>query len=102
MKIYIFADMEGISGISDAAYVLPGEAKYAYGCKYLTREINICAAACLEAGADEVIVDGCTFADIRGIKLYDEGKERLTALSQAAATSCCCKGNSYYPHDDGT
>jgi len=56
MKIYIFADMEGISGISDAAYVLPGEAKYAYGCKYLTREINICAAACLEAGADEVIV----------------------------------------------
>ena len=32
-------------------------------------------------GAPNVVVDGCTFADIRGIKLWDEGKQKLGALT---------------------
>ena len=56
MKIYIFADLEGISGVSGSSFVTADGARYATGCKYLTRDVNICAKACLEAGADEVIV----------------------------------------------
>ena len=56
MKIYIFADMEGISGISNSSFVLADQNNYSQGRKFLTREINICAAACFEAGATEVIV----------------------------------------------
>lgn len=56
MKIYIFADMEGISGISNSSFVLADGTQYALGRQYLTRDINICAQACFDAGATEVIV----------------------------------------------
>ncbi|MBR7108210.1 MAG: M55 family metallopeptidase [Lentisphaeria bacterium] len=56
MKIYIFADMEGISGIANSTFVLADGSQYAVGRKYLTREVNICAQACFDAGADEVVV----------------------------------------------
>ena len=44
MKIYIFADLEGISGVSGSAFVTADGGKYAMGCKLITREVNICAA----------------------------------------------------------
>ena len=56
MKIYIFADLEGISGVSGSPFVAADGAQYAAGRKYLTADINACAAACFEAGADEVVV----------------------------------------------
>ena len=56
MKIYIFADMEGISGISGSSFVSADGAHYAMGRAYLTADINACAAACFEGGADEVVV----------------------------------------------
>ena len=55
MKIYIFADMEGISGVSSSMFVTADGPHYALGRKFLTADINACAAACFEAGADEVI-----------------------------------------------
>ena len=54
MIIYIFADLEGISGISGDAYV-NGEFAAA-GRQLMVEEINLCASACFEAGADRVIV----------------------------------------------
>ena len=56
MKIYIFADMEGISGVSGSSFVTADGAKYALGCKFITRDVNICAQACFDAGADAVTV----------------------------------------------
>ncbi len=58
MKIYIFADMEGISGICGTPMVSTAEggAQYQLGRKNLTADINVCAKACFDAGADEVIV----------------------------------------------
>lgn len=56
MKIYIFADMEGISGVSNSSFVLSDQCEYQRGRQYLTRDVNICAQACFDAGADEVIV----------------------------------------------
>lgn len=48
MIIYIFADLEGISGISGDAYV-NGEFAAA-GRQLMVEEINLCASACFEAG----------------------------------------------------
>ena len=56
MNVYIFADLEGISGIYCPEQVIQGQARHAEGRKYLTREINICASACKAAGVDKVYV----------------------------------------------
>ncbi len=54
MKIYIFADLEGISGISGDAYVNGPFA--AIGSALMAKEINTCVEACFAAGASEVVV----------------------------------------------
>ena len=58
MKIYIFADMEGISGICGSQMVstAEGTAEYQRGRKYLTAEVNNCIKACFDSGADEVVL----------------------------------------------
>ena len=56
MKIYIFADMEGISGITGNDFVRAEGVNYSLGCEYFVQDINACVDACFEAGADEVIV----------------------------------------------
>lgn len=62
MKIYISADMEGISGINSPEYVRVGDGRlYAEGRRLLTGDINAAVAGAFEGGADEVIV-----ADMHG------------------------------------
>lgn len=55
MKIYILADMEGISGIR-----MPQQAKfdseyYSAGCKLMMDDMNVAIGAAFEAGATEVV-----------------------------------------------
>ena len=62
MKIYISADMEGISGINSPEYVKVADGRlYAEGRRLLTGDINAEVAGAFEGGADEVIV-----ADMHG------------------------------------
>lgn len=56
MKIYIFADMEGISGVSGTEFVGMDQRLYGEGRKYYTWDINACARGCFNAGATEVFV----------------------------------------------
>jgi len=56
LKVYIFADMEGISGISNAGQTLSGGALYQDGCRLMEEDINACVDGCFAAGATEVIV----------------------------------------------
>ena len=56
MNIYIFADMEGISGISGSDFVKPEGRLYNIGRKYMTADINACVRGCFKAGAKKVIV----------------------------------------------
>jgi len=56
MKLYISADMEGISGISGSDFVLTDRRLYAEGRRYYTQDINACAQGCFAAGAGAVIV----------------------------------------------
>jgi D-amino peptidase len=56
MKIYIYADMEGISGISGSSFVLSEGVNYQLGRRLLTQDINACVKSCFKAGATEVTV----------------------------------------------
>ena len=55
MKIYILADMEGISGIHKPEETQAGSAAYAAGCKLMMDDLNVAIAAAFEAGATAVV-----------------------------------------------
>ena len=56
MNIYIMADLEGISGIYTDDQITPDRPRFEEGRRLMTREINLCAAACKEFGAEKVYV----------------------------------------------
>ncbi|OGV65154.1 MAG: hypothetical protein A3K19_26820 [Lentisphaerae bacterium RIFOXYB12_FULL_65_16] len=56
MKIYIFVDMEGISGVSGSDYVKSDGRLYATARRYYTWDVNACVKGCLQGGANDVIV----------------------------------------------
>ena len=56
MKIYIFADLEGISGVSNSEYINGSAHFVELGRKFMAEDINSCIAGCFDAGATEVIV----------------------------------------------
>ncbi|HEY3418853.1 MAG TPA: M55 family metallopeptidase [Armatimonadota bacterium] len=81
MKIYIFADMEGISGISNSDFVTTGSALYPTGRRYYTADINACVRGCFDAGAQSVLVrdghgSGCNV-------LWDELDSRVELVQGA-------------------
>lgn len=55
MKVYILADMEGISGIRRAEQVKRSEPEYAEGCKLMIDDINVAIDACFAAGATDLV-----------------------------------------------
>jgi len=55
MKIYILADMEGISGILFQEQVQSGSPKYAAACDLMMQDINTAIEAAFEGGATEVV-----------------------------------------------
>ena len=56
MKIYIFVDMEGISGISGSEFVSTSGVLYNTGRELYTADVNACVTGCFEAGATKVVV----------------------------------------------
>lgn len=56
MNIYIFADMEGISGITSREFVKTDGRFYEKGRRCYGWDINACVEGCFEAGARAVIV----------------------------------------------
>jgi len=74
MKIFIFSDMEGISGIFKESQTVSTESLYSEGRKFMTREINACIQGCIDGGADKIVVrDGhWTGSNV----LWDELDER--------------------------
>ena len=59
MNVLIMADLEGISGIYTRDQVIPSLSRFHEGRKYLTKDINVCAAALKAAGVDKVYVRDC-------------------------------------------
>ena len=57
MRIYISADMEGITGLVDAMDVQPGGADYERGRIMMTEDVNAAVRGALTAGATEILVN---------------------------------------------
>lgn len=57
MKVYISADMEGVSGLVEAHDTQPGGLGYASGCRYMTEDVNAAIRGAYVAGATEVVVN---------------------------------------------
>lgn len=57
MKIYISADLEGISGIVDRAFLSPHGHDYGRARKLMTEEVNAAIEGAIEAGATEIVVN---------------------------------------------
>lgn len=55
-KVYVFVDMEGISGITDSGQTLSAGARYDEGRRLMAGDMNACVAGCFAAGATEVVV----------------------------------------------
>ena len=56
MNVYIMVDSEGVSGLYDRQQNAPGRLYSKDSRNFMTRDVNICAEACKEAGAELVYV----------------------------------------------
>jgi D-amino peptidase len=57
MRVFVSADMEGVSGIATAEDVVKGCEEYARGQELLHRDVNAAVAGAFDAGAEEVLVN---------------------------------------------
>lgn len=57
MKVYISADMEGVSGVVDATQTRMEEKEYERARRLMTGEVNAAIEGALEAGAKEILVN---------------------------------------------
>ncbi|MGF7228597.1 MAG: M55 family metallopeptidase [Candidatus Saccharibacteria bacterium] len=57
MKVYISADMEGVSGLVEAQDVQPTGSGYEVGCKFMTEDVNAAVRGAFDGGASEVFVN---------------------------------------------
>lgn len=74
VKIKIFADMEGISGIISKSQCMHDHPDYAKGQQYLMGDINACIQGCFDGGATKVTVQD-THGTTKNI-VWDELDER--------------------------
>ena len=56
MKVFISADLEGISGVVSMEEIFAGKPGYPAACKAMTGDVNAAIEGALEAGADEIVV----------------------------------------------
>ena len=56
MKICVFVDMEGISGISGSDFVMPDGSRHSEGRRLYTQDTNACIQGCYDAGAEGVLI----------------------------------------------
>ena len=95
MRIYIIADMEGISGVSSIdLQAHPGAPLYEQSRHAMTEEVAACATGAFEGGADEVIVfdmhcDGLNlFCNVCGSGYDRAGTSSDLRLDGAAIARC--------------
>ena len=85
MKIYISVDMEGISGITDRAYIGKGEWLYPVGQRLATADVNAAVRGAFDAGADEVVGP---FALPEGVRVcLDRSLRRFETVFPAAGSA---------------
>ena len=61
MKVFISADMEGISGVVSEEETFVGRPLHASACVAMTRDVNAAVEGAQEAGAAQVVVNDCHY-----------------------------------------
>ena len=56
MKVFISADIEGVSTTLSHADCRPGNPNYPYHCDEMTKEVLAACEGAMEAGADEIVI----------------------------------------------
>lgn len=79
MKIFISADMEGISGLTHREHLGEGNHNYERAKRLMTQEVNAAVEGALEAGAETVLVSD-SHGSMRNI-LIEELNPRATLIS---------------------
>jgi D-amino peptidase len=59
MRIVVFVDMEGITGICCREQTEPGQALYAEGCDLMVGDMNAVVQGLVDAGVDDIVVWDC-------------------------------------------
>ena len=64
MKVFISADIEGISGIVSEEETFMGKGMYPMACRAMTREVNAAVEGAVAGGATDVTVNDCHYAGL--------------------------------------
>lgn len=80
MKIYILSDLEGIAGVVSIPQVRSDTKDYEKARRYMTGEVAAAAQACLEAGAEKVVIDD-GHADMTNLIIDELPKDRVEIVS---------------------
>ena len=83
MKIYISADMEGISGLVRWNDVVTNGIDYTLGRHFLTQDVNAAVSGAFDAGASQVVVEENHGVEDLCNLLMDEIDERCTVVRGA-------------------
>ncbi len=57
MRVYISADMEGVTGVTHSQDVIPGRSQYERFRRLLTADVNAAIEGAAQAGATEFLVN---------------------------------------------
>lgn len=87
MRIYISADMEGVTGLVDADDVQPGGRDYERGRFMMAEDVNAAIRGALAAGATDITVNDA-HGPMRNI--LPEACTRRPASSGASPSTCSC------------
>ena len=89
MKVYIFCDLEGVSGIPAGCFISGERPELrAVAARCMAGDINACIAGCFEAGAEEVVVRDGHGA---GFNVNCEMIDARAELVQGASPLNCCQ-----------
>ncbi len=87
MRIYISADMEGVTGLVDADDVQPGGRDYERGRSMMAKDVNAAIRGALAAGAADITVNDVTD---RCATSFRRPCTRRPASSAASPSTCSC------------
>lgn len=90
MKLYVSADMEGISGIVDATFVSPDQHHYIRGQHLMTDDVNQVVKTAFEQGCTEIIVND-SHGSMNNI-IIEELDPRVKLLSGVVKPLCMMQG----------
>ena len=90
MKVFISADMEGISGLVDQEDTTIGGREYERARRLMTAEVNAAVAGAFEAGATQVLVND-SHSKMRNL-IVEELDPRIEVIQGAVKRGCMMEG----------